>query len=159
MKFRKSLSRFKEKVKHKRSNIGDKPEGGGANVGGEGLSSSALSSQSEPGIVVGDEFRGGDIKIGVGKNDPRPDDSQSVSRSAVVTGHDLGGSDDNANRGETSQTRLHPHPHTELEGGSSQERRDVEGKKADRVDPPPQSDIGNRTPTPSTSGGGESEST
>jgi len=159
MKFRKYLSRFQEKVKNKLSRVKDKPERGGANVGGQGLSRSALSSQSEPGIAVEGGSRGGDIKVGVGKDDPRPDDSQSVSRSVVGTGHDLGGSDDNVNRGETGQKLLHPHPHTELEDGSSQERRDVEGKKADQVDPPPQSDIGNRTPTPSTSRGGESEST
>jgi len=158
MKFRKSLSRFKEKVKHKLSNVGDKPEGG-ANVGGEELSRSGLSSQSEPGIAVDGGSRGGGIKVGVGEDDPRPDDSQSVSRSVVGTGHDLERSDDNADGGETGQRRLHPHRHTELEGGSSQERRDVDGKKADRVDPPPQSDIGSRTPTPPISRGGESEST
>jgi len=159
MSFRKSLSRFQEKVKHKLSKIGDKPNRG-VNVGGEGLYRSALSSQSEPGIVVGGEFRGGDTKVGVGEDDPRPDDSHSVSRSAVVTGHDLEGNDANANGGETNQKRLHPHPHTELECGSSQERRDVDGKKADRVDPPLHSDIGNRTTiTPSISQGVEYEST
>ena len=146
-------------MKHKLSKIGDKPDRGGANVGGEGLYRSALSSQSEPVIAVGDGSRGGDIKVGVGEDGPRPGDPQSDSRSAVVRGHNLGGSDDNANGGETSQKRPHPHPHTELKGGSSQERRDVDGKKADRVDPPPQSDIGNRSPTPSASRGGESEST
>jgi len=159
MKFRKSLSRFQEKVKGKLSKIGDKPESGGANVGGEGLYRSALSSQSEPGIAVGGGSKGDNTKVGVGKDDQRPVDSQSVSRSMVGTGYDLGGSDDNADGGETGQKRLHPHPHTELEGGSSQERRDVEGKKTDQVDPLPQSDIRNRTPTLSISRGGESEST
>jgi len=140
--------------------IGDKPERTGADVGGKRPYLSALSSQSEPGIVVEGEFRGGDIKIGAGKDDPRPGDSQSVSRrSAVGTGHDLGGSDDNTYGGETDQSRLHPQSRLQAESGSSRERRDVDGKKADRVDPPPQSDIGNRTPTPSISRGGESEST
>jgi len=156
MKFRKSLSRFQEKVKHKLSKIGDKPERGEPNVGGEGLHHPGLSSQSEPSLAVEGEFRG-DTKVGAGKDDPRPDDSQSVSRSVVGTGHDLGGSDDNANGGGTGQKRLHPH--TEFQGGSSQERRDVDGRKADRVDPPPRSDIGDETIlTPSVLRGGESES-
>jgi len=86
---------------------------------------------------IGDKSERGDIKDGVGKGGPRPDDSQSASRSVVGTGHDSGGNDDNANGGETGQKRAHSHPHTELEGGSSQARRDVDGKKADRVDPPP----------------------
>jgi len=160
MSFRKTLSRFKEKVRHKPPKIGDKPERG-ANVGGEELHRPASSSQSEPGIVVEGDSRGGGIKVSVGKDDPRPDDSQSVSRSVVGTGHNLGGSNDNANGGETGQKHLHPHPHTELEGGPSQEMGDVNGRKADRVDPaaPPRSDVGKGTTTPSISRGVGSEST
>jgi len=156
MSFRKSLSRFQEKVKHKLK-IGDKPERKGPNIGGEGLSRSALSSQSEPGIVVEGEFRGGGTKVGVGKDDPRPDDSQSVSRSVVGTGHGLGGGDDNADRGKTS---LHPHPCVQAESGSSGEGGDAGGRRTDQADPPPQSDVGDEvTPTPSISRGGESQST
>jgi len=111
MSFRKSLSKFQEKVKDKLK-IGGKSERPGADVGGKKPYLSALSSQSEPGIVVEGEFRGGDIKTGAGKDDPRPGDSQSVScRSAVGTGRDLGESDDNAYGGETDQSRLHPQSH------------------------------------------------
>jgi len=152
MSFRKSLSKFQEKVKHKLK-IGDKSERKGPNIGGEGFYRSALSSQSEPGIVVEGEFRGGGTKVGVGKDYPRPDDSQSVSRSVVGSGYDTGGSDDNADGGETS---LHPHPHLQAESGSSGEGRDVDGRRTDQADPPPQSDVGNETPSISR---GESEST
>ena len=70
-------------MKGKLSKIGKRLERGSANVGGEGFDRSASSSQSEPVIVVGDEFRGGDIKDSGGKDDPQPDDSRFVSRSAV----------------------------------------------------------------------------
>ena len=71
----------------------------------------------------------------------------------------MGGSDDNAYGRETGQSRPHPQPNLQAESESSQEKRDVDGKKADRVDPLPQSDVGNRAPTPSILRGGESEST
>jgi len=143
-------------VKDKLSKIVDGPEKGGANPGGEGFYRSALSSQSEPGIVVEGEFRGGDIKVGVGKDEPQPDDARSVSRSAMG----IEESDGKASGGETSQRRLHLHPHVQAESGSSQGRRSIDGKQADRVDPPPQPDIEDKTmPTPSISRGGESEST
>ena len=155
MSFRKSFSGVRKKVKDKLSKIVHGPEKG-ANAGGEGSYRSALSLQSEPGIVVDGEFRGGDIKVSAGKEDPQPDGSRSVSRSALGVGE----SDDKAGGGETSQKRIHLHPHIQAESGSSQGRRSVDGKQADKADPPPQPDIGNKTtPAPSISRGGESEST
>ena len=153
MDFRKPFSKVREKVKRGLSKVGDR-------VGGKGFNRPALSSQSEPGIIVEGEFRGGDIKASVGQDDPRPGDSQSVShRSAVETRHDPG-SDNNDYGGETGQKRLHLHPRVRAESGSSQERRDVDGKRADQVNPPSQSDIGaGTTPAPSVSRGGESEGT
>ena len=145
-------------MKDKLSKIVHRPDKGGANAGGEGSYRSALSLQSEPGIVVDGEFRGGDIKVSTRKDDPQPDDSRSVSRSALGVGE----SDDKAGGGETSQKRIHLHPHIQAESGSSQGRRSVDGKQADKADPPPQPDIGNKTtPAPSISRarGGESEST
>lgn len=141
-------------MKIKLSKIGDRLEGRQADAGGQGFDRSALSLQSEPGIVVGGEFRGGDIKVGIGKEDPRPDDSRSISRSLVGIGHNQEGSDDKASEGETNQKLLHPHSHVQTEGGSSRERRDVDAEKVDRVDPSSRSDI-----TPSTSRAGGSEGT
>ena len=145
-------------MKDKLSTIGDKTARGQANPGGEGPDHPTLSLQSEPGVTVGGEFRGGDIKVSVGKDDPRPDDLQSVSRSAVGVGHGQGASDDKAS-GETSQRDLHPHPHVQTEGKSSQAAEDVDRKGADQSDPPPQSDVGNKTPVLSTSRAEEPEST
>ena len=143
-------------MKDKLSKIVHRPEKGGANAGGDGSNRSALSSQSEPGSVVEGDLGGGGIKVGAEKDDPQPDDSRSVSRSALGVGE----SDDKAGAGETSQKRLHLHPHIQAESGSSQGRRSVDGKQADKADPPPHSDIGNKTtPAPSISRGGESGST
>ena len=158
MSFRQTLSGFRKKVKEKLSKIGDRLERRGADVGGDGLYRSPLSAQSEPGIVEG-QFRGGDIKVSVGKDDPQPGGSQSISRRSMVgTGRDLGGSDDTAHGGKSGQKFLHPDPPVQGESGSSGERRDVDGERVDQPDPPSQSDIGNRTPTPSVSQGRESES-
>ena len=157
MSFRQSFSRFRKKAEDKLSRIVHKPERGGTNVGG-GFYHSGLSSQSEPGIAGGG--LGGDIRVGGGKDDPRPDESLPVSRSAVEIGDDQGGSDDKTSGGEIGQKYLHPHPHVQAESRSSQERRDVDGKRTGRADLPPQSGIGNEsTPTPSISRGGESKST
>ena len=146
-------------MKDKLSKIVHRTEKGGANTGGEGSYRSALSVQSEPGIVVEGELGGGEIKVGVGKDDPQPDDVQSVSPSAEGISHDQGESDDKASGGETSKKHLHPHPHMQAESGSSQGRRSVDGQQADRADPPPQSDIEKSTPIPSILRGGVSEGT
>ena len=108
---------------------------------------------------MGDEFSGGDIKAGGGKDDPRPDDSRSVSRSAVGIGHGQEESDDKASGGENRQEGLHPHPHVQTDSGSIREMRDVGGKRVDQVDPPPQPGIENKTLTLSASRVGEPEST
>ena len=156
MSFRKSFSGFRKKVKDKLSKVGEKGENRQPNTGGEGFNRSALSLQSEPGIVAGGEFREGDVEVS-GEGDPRPGDSPSVSRSAVGVGHDQGGSDEEAHGGETSQN-LHPHPHVQAESGSS---RDVGGKRADRTDlPPAQPGVGSwSTSIPPVLRAGETEST
>ena len=141
------------------SKIGKGPERGSTDADSEGFDRSTLSSQSEPGIVVGDESRGGEMKVGGGKDDPRPDDSQPVPRSAVGIGHDQGESDDKASGGETSQKDLHPDPHVHPDNGSSREMRDVDGRRVEEAGLSPRSDIGNTTPTPFTSCVGEPEST
>ena len=122
-------------MKTKLSKIGNRLERRQPDAGGQGFDRSALSLQSEPGIVVGGECKGGDIKVGIGKEDPRPDDSRSISRSLVGMGHDQEGSDDKASEG------------------------DVDGKRTDQVDPPPPSDIRNKSPISSASRVGESKST
>ena len=159
MSFRQTLSGFRKKVKGKLSKIRKRPERGSADAGGEGFNRSAPSSQSEPGIVVGGESSGGDVEASGREDDPRPDDSRSVSRSAVGVGHGQGESDDKTSGGEITQKYLHPHPHVQTGSGSGGEMRDVDGKRVDKLDPLPQSDIGNGTPTPSTSRVGEPGST
>ena len=104
------------------------------NVGGKESDHPTSSLQPEPRIVVEGES-GGDIEVGGGKDDPQPGDSKSVSRSAVEIRHGQGGSDDKASEG------------------------DVDGKRTDQVDPPPPSDIRNKSPISSASRVGESEST
>lgn len=152
MSLQQSFSRFRKKAKEKVSKIRDKIGKIRANAGDEGSYRSGLSSQSEPGVVVEGESRGGETKAGVGKDDSRPGDSVSVSRSAVGIGHDHGGSDDGTSGRETDQKGLHPH--LQAESGSSR------GKKVDRAHPLSQSNTGNETtPPPSIFQGGEAEST
>ena len=154
MSFRKSFSGFRKKVKDKLSKIGGKAEGQ-ANVGGGGFNNPALILQSEPAIAVESEFGEGSATVVTGKGEPRPDGSLSVSRSAVDVGHNLGVSGD---RRATGQRSLHSYTHAQTESGPSQERRDVGRKEAERADPPPQSDVDNRSPAPSILQGGKSES-
>ena len=151
MSFRKSFSGFRKKVKDKLSCIGDKTTEGQANPGGEGFDHPTLSLQSEPGVIVGGEFRGaGNIKVSVGQDDPRPDDLQSASRSVVGVEYSQGASDNKPGKG-TKQR--------DLRGGSIRETRDFDGKRADQGDPPPKSDVGKKTPALSTSRAEEPEST
>ena len=156
MSFRKSFSGFRKRVKGKLSKVGEKGENKQPNTVGEGFNHSALSLQSEPGIVAGGEFREGDVEVS-GEGDPQPEDSPSISRSAVEVGHDQGGSDEDAHGGETSQN-LHPHPHVQAESRFS---RDVGGERADRTDlPPAQPGVGSgSTSIPPVSRAGETEST
>ena len=152
MSLRQSFSGFRKKVKEKLSKIGDGTDKRRVNVGGEGFNHSALSLQSEPGVVVGGEF-------GVGKDDLRPDDSRSVSQSVVGTGLGQGGSDDMAG-GEINQQHLHPRPYVQTGSGSGRERMDADGKRAGRANPPLQLDVGDAgTLIPSISRGSETKST
>ena len=65
MSFRESFSRFRKRVKDELSKIGDGSERRRADFGGEGFHRSALSSQSEPGVVGHDQ--GGDDKASGGE--------------------------------------------------------------------------------------------
>ena len=161
MSFRKSFSGFRKKVKDKLSKIGDKTGEIEASAGDEGFYHSAPPPQSEPGVIAEGESSEGDIEVELGKDDPQPGNSRSVSRSAVGIGHGQEGSDDKVSGRKTGRGRLRLHPLVQTESGSSQGRRDVDGKQAaDQADPSPQLDIENKTtPTPSISRDGESEST
>ena len=102
---------------------------------------------------------GRDVRAGTGGDDPRSEDSLSVSRSMTELEREPGGSDDHAGRQERGQKGLHPQAYEHTGRGSSQEREGTGRKRAGQVDPPrSESDIG-RTPTPSIVQGGESEST
>ena len=159
MSLRQSFSRFRKKAKDKLSPIFGKTKRRGPNVGGEESIHPTLSLQSEPAITAGGEL-GEDTRASFRTDDPRRDDSLSVSRSAVEIGHDKG-EEDKASGGEASKKYLHPHSRVQAESRSSQERKDVDEKRTGRVDPPlrPESDIGERTPAPSISRGSGSEST
>ena len=159
MSLRQSFSRFRKKAKEKLSPIFDKTKRRGSNVGGGEFTHPTLSLQSEPAIAAGGGL-GGDTRASFGTDDPRRDDSLSVSRSAVGIGHGEG-EDDRASGGEASKKYLHPHSRVQAESRSSQERKDIDEKRAGRVDPPlrPESDIGERTPAPSIPRDSGSEST
>jgi hypothetical protein len=115
MSLRHSISGFQKKAKDKLSKIWEKAGKGRPNVVGEEFDHSTLSLQSEPAIVVEGGSGGrdsevgagaGDSEVGAGGGDPPPDDSQSISQSAVGIGHsDQGGGDDTASGGEISQAR------------------------------------------------------
>ena len=162
MSFRRSISEFgkkaKGKAKDKLSKIGSSTKGRGTGVGSEGLDHSSLSLQSESAIIVGGEL-GEDTGVSVGNDDPRPDDSLSVSRSMVELEREPGGGDDYSARRERGQKGLHSHAYERAGRGSGQGRESAGGKEAGQVDPPrSESDIG-RTLTPSILQDGESEST
>lgn len=142
-------------MKDKLSKIGDRAEKTQSNIGGEAPDNSTLSPQSEPGPVAGGGDRGG----GIGKGHLQPDDSRSLSQSMVEKGRNPGDSGDLTRGQGTNQKGLHPHPHLQTGSGSGRERKDVDGKRAGRADSPPQSEIENRTPTPSASRVGESKGT
>ena len=135
MSFRQSISGFRKKVKEKVSKIRNKT-GKGPNAVDEGFDHSTLSLQSEPAVAVGGEFKGGEIEVCAGKDDPGPDNSPSVSPPVVGIGRSQGESDDRVRGGETSQKDLDPHPHVQIESGSSQERREVERSQGQELDPP-----------------------
>jgi hypothetical protein len=143
----------------KLSNIGNSTKGRGTSVGGEGPDRSTLSLQSEPAIAVEHELGEG-IKVGVGNDDPRSDDSLPVPWSITEPEREPGGSDDYTARRERGQKGLHPHAHEQAGSGSGQEREGSGRERAGQVDPPrSESDIGRRTPAPSILQDGESEST
>ena len=141
----------------------EREPGGSNNYHGRPKSLPALSSQSKPGVVVADELRGGDIEAGGEKDGPRPrpDDSPFVSHQAMGIGHNQRGSNDKATRGETGQEDIHSPQNVQTESGSSRERRGVDGKRADQVDPPlrSESDIEKGKPTPPISRDSGSKST
>ena len=94
MSFRKSFSGFRKKVKDKLLCIGDKTTEGQANPGGGGFDHPTLSLQSEPGVIVGGEFRGRNIKVSIGEDDPQPGDLPSASQSVVGVRYGQGASGD-----------------------------------------------------------------
>ena len=159
MSFRQSFSRFRKKAKDKASNIRNRIKQRTC-VGGEGLDHSTLSLQSEPAIVVEGELGGG-TGVGVGSEGLQLGDSLPVSQSMTELEREPRGSDDYTAQRERGQKGLHPDAYERAGRGTSQERRDLDGKRINHVDPPPQlgPDTGKGTPTPSISQDGESENT
>ena len=145
-------------MKDRLPGVGDKTAREQANPGGEEFEHPTLSLQPEPGVIVGGEFREGNIKVSVGKDDPRPDDLPYALQSVVGVGRGQGASDDEANR-KINQRDLRPHPRGQTEGGSIRETRDVDGKRADQGGLHPRSGVRNKTPALSTSRVEEPEST
>lgn len=148
MSLRQSLSGFRKKAKDRLSKIGDRIERRRTGVGDEGFN--RPNSPLEPELIMGvqGEPREGIRVIGVGKGDPRTDDSQPVPRSVVEEEHRV-------------QEDLHLRARMQAGRGPSQERRNVGGNRVSQVDlpPRPKPDTGNTTtPAPSILQGGESES-
>ena len=98
-----------------------------------------MGEDSEPAISVEGEFTGGVAEVGIGEDDLQLGHSLPVLRSTMGIGYGQGESD-GMDGGETNQRDLRPHPHLRIGSGSSQERRDVDGKRPGRADPHPQSD-------------------
>ena len=74
-------------MKGRLSGVGDKTAREQVDPGGEGFDHPTLSLQKEPGVIVGGEFGGGNIKVSVGKDDPRSGDLPSASQSVVGVGY------------------------------------------------------------------------
>ena len=159
MGFRRSLSRFGKKAKDKASNIGNRIKQR-ACVSSERLDHSTLSLQSEPAIVVEGGFGRG-AGVGAGSGDPQLGDYLPASQSMAELERQPGGSDDSTTQWERDQKGLHPDAYERAGRGTSQERRDSDGKRIDHVYPPPQlePDTGKGAPTPSVLQDDESEST
>jgi len=158
MSFRQSFSRFRKKAKDKASDIRNRIKQRTC-VGGEGLDHSTLSLQSEPTIVAGGELGGG-TGVGVGSEGPQLGDYLPVSQSMTELEREPRGSDDYTAQRERGQKGLHSDAYERTGRGTSQERRDLDGKRIDHVDPPQlELDTGRGTPTPSILQDGESEST
>jgi len=147
MSFRKPFSKFREKMKHGLSRIGDKLERRGLDAG-EGFDRSVLSLRSEPGVMAEGEIGEGSKTGEEGNPVLHPGDPESVLQSAVGRGHDLGGNDHHGNGGETDQSEPHLDPRADAESGSCQEESDQAA---------PRLDVGGRTPTPPILRGGGSE--
>ena len=159
MSLRKSFSGFRKKAKDKLSKIGGRTEEIRADAGDRdsGLYRPASRSQSEPAIVVEDEFKG-DPEAGGGGGDSGPGGSLVVSRSAAEIGPVQGGSDDKPSGEETCQQGLHPHSDVQAESGSSHEERIVGGEhEAGRADLPQPGAKKETTPTTSIPRAGASE--
>ena len=146
MSFRKSFSGFRKKAKDKLSKIKGRTEEIQANTGGDGLQLPALSSQSEPVIVVEDNFKG-DSEASGERTYLRPGGSLSVSRLPTEIGPTQGETDDKPGGGETCQEALHPRSYAQAESGFSREERVVGGEQAGRADLPQPDTENEQTPT------------
>ena len=109
-------------------------------------------------MAAGGELRG-DTRASLRTDDPRGNDSLSVSCSAVEIGHDQG-EDDKSSGGEANKKDLLSHSRVQAKKRSSPDRKDIDEKKVSQVDPPPRPelDIEEGTLAPSIPRGSGSES-
>ena len=137
MRFRDSFSRLKKKVKHRLTGGGPNPEKTGAGVGGSRLDPTGSRPWSEPHFTAG----GGRDQ---GRSEANADEGQVISSiqlphpeepSSVLT---PGSANDQERREADIDGRGVEQAYVEVAVGSGPaEGKDIDGEKAERVDPSP----------------------
>ena len=161
---RDSLSKLKKKLKHLVTSSKRKPDGTGADVGGERVDPTGSLSRpvSESRITVGGGLDQGESVENAGGPQicstdrlSHPDQPESVPAHGSENESDQGGGDGDVDGREVGQGHSHPHSEVEVavavESGSGLGGNDADGEKAERVHPSPS--------TPSIPPSAKSEST
>ena len=113
-----SLSKMKKKFKHRLAGRKHKPDGTGANPGGEGADSTSSLPQSVPHVVAGKSYdREGDRANAAGERVlstdlPQPDEPESVPVRGSDDGQEGGKAD--VGEGEADQRHSSPNPDVEV---------------------------------------------
>ena len=118
-----SLSKMKKKAKHLLTGKKRKPDGTGANPGGEGVDSTSALPQPESQVLVGRCYDAeGDRADGAGEpvfstdQPPQPDGPEPVP--ARGGDHGRQGGEAVVDGGKAGQKHSHPHPDVEVAVGS-----------------------------------------
>jgi len=119
---RDSLSKMKKKFKHRLTGRKRKPDGTGANPGGEGADSTSSLPQPEPHVVAGESHKregdrdntAGERAFSTDRSQPDGPESVSVRRSD----DDQEGGEADADEGEAGHRHSHPRPDVEVMVGS-----------------------------------------
>jgi len=118
-----SLSKMKKRFKHRLAGGKRKPDGTGANPGGEGTDSTSSLPQPDLRVVASESYGGeGDKADAVGEQvfstgpPPQPDGSESVPARGDDNVQEEG--EAGVDGEEASQRHSHPHPDVEIAVGS-----------------------------------------